>query len=101
MKGEIKMKNIVKNKIQEIADKLIEDNPDEYRLGYVDYGYYNNGVGMASCGGEWEYDEDKAYEDAKEKFAESVENYDSEEYLLQLLENDTFRNTLANMIRRL
>ena len=50
---------------------------------------------------EWEYDEGKAYEDAKEKFANSIENYDSEEYLLQLLENDTFRNTLANMIRRL
>ena len=95
------MKNIIKNKIQEIADKLIEDNPDEYRLGWASYGSYNNGVGMASYGGEWEYDEDKAYEDAKEKFAESIENYDSEEYLLQLLENDIFRNTLANMIRRL
>lgn len=94
------LKECLQDKIQEIADDLIENNPEAYCLG-KDTDYVNVGIGNVCVRSETIYDEDKAYEDAKEKFAESVENYDSEEYLLQLLENDTFRNTLANMIRRL
>ena len=94
------LKECLQDKIQEIADNLIENNPEAYDLG-KDTDYVDVGIGSVCVRSDTIYDEDAAYKDAREKFAESVENYDSEEYLLELLENDTFRNTLANMIRRL
>lgn len=78
--------------ISEIADYLIEQHPEEYETGYADYGYYNNGVGMACCGGETTYDEDKAYEDAKKQLLEDIAIYSGKkeghynEHLENLLE---------------
>ena len=38
----------------ERAGKLIEKSPEDYICGTSDCGYYNNGVGFASCGlGAW------------------------------------------------
>lgn len=58
--------------VSNYKDKLIEDHPEEYCLGEVDFGYYNNGLGMASFGSETEYDEEKALEDASEQVIEGL-----------------------------
>lgn len=63
----------MKDLIEEVAQDLIEENPDNYNPQWADYGYINNGVGWVCCGGEYTYDEDQAREDAKEKLLESLD----------------------------
>lgn len=84
----------------EIAEKLIDKNPEDYNPTFEDYGYYNNGVGMACCGGEMLFDEDAAREDAIEQIADDVESKQGD-YWFDLLENDEFRRALADLIRSL
>lgn len=88
----------LKKLTESVASDLIENNPEDYNPKFEDYGWYNNGVGMACCGGEWTYNEEKAHEDAKEKIAESIEN-DYIEYLDTLLFNKEFCHALAEYIR--
>lgn len=101
------LKTELNNFISAIADKLIENNPEDYEKGYVDYGYYHNGVGMACYGKEMEYDEDKAFEDAKEKIIEDIQIYAGKRkgfpngYLDELLAKvPTLENTLTALIER-
>lgn len=88
----------LENLTQKIADKLIEDCPEDYNPQWCSYGSFNNGAGWSECGGEYEYDEDIAYQDALERIADDIE-YENFEYIDDLLEYDEFRKTLANLIR--
>ena len=87
---------IIDENIEKIAKKLIEDNPDEYYKGYESYGSYNNGVGMASYGGEDVYDEERAREDACEKLAEDTAN-GGDDY--ELLYNEKLLTAIAEYIK--
>lgn len=87
---------IIDRKIEEIAETLIEENPEDYYLGYESYGWYHNGVGMASCGGEKVYDEDRAWNDASEKLAIDTAN-GGDDY--ELLYNEKFLTAIAKYIR--
>lgn len=93
------------NYIKKMADFLIEKNPEEYQLNYADYGYIHNGVGMVSCGGEWEYNEEKAYDDAKEILLEELEILARkrkgipEGYLLEFLEHSLLQEDVYNFIK--
>ena len=82
----------------ERADKLIEKSPEDYICGTSDCGYYHNGVGFASCGAtENEYDEDKAFEDAKEEIiSELVNNEEDAPYYL--FENNEFTIALGKFL---
>ena len=84
--------------IESVANDLIEKSPEDYNPKFEDYGWYNNGVGMACCGGEWTYNEEKAYEDALEKIADSIQDGDIE-YLDMLLMKEEFCHALAEYIR--
>lgn len=64
----------MRNYITKLSEKLIEDHPEEYQTRWCSYGTYNNGVGMASYGGEWEYDEESAFNDAADKLISDLEN---------------------------
>ena len=98
-KNFLKVADTVLEKLTEsVAGDLIEKTPENYNPKFEDYGWYNNGVGMACCGGEYVYDEEKAYDDAKEKIAESIE-HDYIEYLDVLFENKEFCTALADYIR--
>lgn len=83
--------------IEDVAETLIDRNPEDYNPEYCDYGCYNNGVGWASYGGQVEYDEDKAREDAIEKIADSFENGETDYYWV--LEDENLCKALANLIR--
>lgn len=103
----------------DLAQKKIEREPEEYRTQFCDYGYYNNGCGWVSSGGEWEYDEEQAYNDAVDEMLENVysENFDELGNFLSIPEveadlkamdgydenldflfNDTAKNNLINLI---
>lgn len=84
--------------IESVMVDLEEEDPEKYNERFEDYGYYNNGVGMACCGGEWVYDDEKAHEDAVEKIADSIQDGDIE-YLDMLLMKKAFRHALADLIR--
>lgn len=84
--------------IESVGFDLKEDDPEKYHEHFEDYGWYNNGVGMACCGGEWCYDEEKAQEDAIDVIADSIQDGDIE-YLDMLLEKKAFRHALADLIR--
>ena len=87
--------SIIDEKIESIAEQLIDENPDDYYLGEESLGWYHNGVGMASYGSHKAYDEDKAFEDAKEKLAEDTAN-GGEDY--ELLFDDKIMTVLAKFI---
>lgn len=82
------MSNAVIDFVSEWADDRIERNPEDYEIGWSDYGYFNNGVGWACCGGETEYDEEQAYNDSVDEIIEHIENENFPEIwdLLQLPE---------------
>jgi len=95
----------MENLLNKIAQKLLQQDPDKYYVGETDYGYYNNGVGMACCGKESIYDECQAYEDAKEYLQEQLdmiterkEGYPDDEILEELLKVDDVYNFINNLI---
>lgn len=103
MKTEIKKLLTVADKILEgyindTAEDLIGKNPDEYYLETTDYGFYNNGVGFASCGGREDvYDEERARDDAIDQIME--ETSDSAENLYsRFAENDEFVEALKGIL---
>lgn len=101
------LKSEISSFLSDVANRLIENNPEDYETGYTDYGYYHNGVGFACCGKEMTYNEDKAYEDAKEKLVEDIEIYSGKKkgfangYLDELLEKvPSLTKTLTTIIER-
>ena len=97
--------NILKNAVQEALDKAaedeIEDNPEEYWIGKDDCGCYNNGVGFVTINEEDIYDEEKAYEAAKENIVESIRDNDCEDFLRDLIiDSDKIRNAFADWIEK-
>ena len=97
--------NILKNAVQEALDKAaedeIEDNPEEYWIGKDDCGCYNNGVGFVTINEEDIYDEEKAYETAKENIVESIRDNDCEDFLRDLIiDSDKIRNAFADWIEK-
>lgn len=89
---------IIKDYIKECSIDLIEKDPDEYYLETTDYGYYNNGVGFASCGGQEDiYDEDRAYDDAINNLKEELDN-PAEDFYYRLTQNKEFVEALNNII---
>lgn len=94
----------MKKLLNKIAKKLIEKNPDKYLLGEDDYGYYNNGVGMACYGKEKVYDEEQAYEDAKEYLIENINQWAGksdglpEMDIQDILQVDAVYNFINNLI---
>ena len=103
MKTEIKKLLTIADKILEgyindTAEDLIGKNPDEYYLETTDYGFYNNGVGFASCGGREDvYDEEKAREDAIDQIKEEISN-PSEDFYYRFAENEEFITALNNIL---
>ena len=91
------MKTEIRKILSRNAERLIEEDPETYFKYETDCGYYNNGVGYALCAApEKVYDEDRAYEDAKENLISDIEddNYDV------FAENSELRDDLIYMIRR-
>lgn len=89
--------------ISKLLEKLIEDDPEKYCTGTTDYGYYNNGIGMACYGKEKTYDDDKAYNDARDAIAEDIANESVQyEYAIKLfIENKELTTALAKWIKTL
>lgn len=93
------LKEAFEEMVSEQADRLIEDNPEDYICGTSDCGYYHNGVGFASCGAtENEYDEEKAFEDAKENVIEALVNNDFDA-VERLFENNKFTIALGKFLK--
>lgn len=85
--------------VEERAEKLLENHPEDYICGTSDCGYYHNGVGFASCGAtENEYDEDKAYEDAKEEMVFELVNNEGDA-VYYLFENNEFTIALGKFLK--
>lgn len=93
------LKEAFEEMVSERADKLIENNPEDYVCGTSDCGYYHNGVGFASCGAtENEYDEDKATDDAKFEIMIELVNYE-EETVYNLFRNNKFNIALGKFLK--
>lgn len=93
------LKEAFEDMVSNEAEKLIEFNPEDYVCGTSDCGYYHNGVGFASCGAtENEYDEDKAFEDAKEGVIEALVNNDFDA-VEALFENNKFTIALGKFLK--
>ena len=97
--------DILKNAIQEALERAAEDevecNPEEYWIGKDDCGCYNNGVGFVTINEEDIYDEEKAYEVAKENIVESIRDNDDGDFLRDLIiDSDKIRNAFADWIEK-
>ena len=97
------LKDELRKMISKQADRLMEEDPEKYYEGTRDYGYYDNGVGMACYGKEKVYDEDQAYEDAKKLIAEDVANgsADYETAYTLFIDNNKITSALAKFIMEL
>ena len=62
------LKDALAEQAEKLADHLIEENPEEYLIGYSDRGYEDFGYGPVKLDEQPEYDEDKALLDAYEKW---------------------------------
>jgi len=84
------------------AQELMEADPEKYITGTTDCGYYNNGVGFAPCSDkEYEYDEDRAYEDAVEELSIDIANgsNDFETAIKLFVDNNKLTSALAQYLR--
>ena len=94
----------MKKLITNIAEDLINKNPEKYEKKWRDYGYINNGVGMTSCGGEYEYDETKAQLDAKEMLLDNLDIWAGkkkgmpDEFFEKIFECEDVYNFIKNKI---
>lgn len=80
------LENVIENWIDSETQSEIKNHPEDYET-YYDCGYYNNGVGMVSCGGDYEYDEEKARETVLEELDER-----------EILENDEVRKAFLEWV---
>lgn len=90
------LNDVIRDIISEEADRLIEEDPEEYYIGKENFGSMHNGCGFVSLNGGNVYDTDRAWEDAVEAIAIDIAN-GSEYY--QLFDNDKFTQALAKYIR--
>lgn len=92
------LKEAFEEMVSERADKLIENNPEDYVCGTSDCGYENFGCGYVKLNEQYEYDEDQAYEDAKEEIiSELVNNEEDAPYYL--FENNKFTIALGKFLK--
>lgn len=82
------LEEVIENWIDAETQSEIENHPEDYEKYYCDYGYIDTGVGMRSCGGEWEYDEEKAREVVLDELDER-----------EILENDEVRQAFLKWIK--
>lgn len=92
------LKKAFLNLVSDYKEKLIEANPEEYYLGEVDFGYYNNGLGMASYGSEKEYDEEKALTDASEQVIEGL-LCQEKDFWEVILNDNNFNSNLEQFLK--
>lgn len=97
------LRKAIQKESTDLAKTLIERDPEKYYVGESDYGYYNNGIGMACYGKEKIYDDDKAYNDARDTIAEDIANESVQyEYAIKLfIENKELTTALAKWIKTL
>lgn len=82
------LEEVIENWIDAEVQSEIENHPEDYEKQYCDYGYIDTGVGMLPCGGEWEYDEEKAREVVLDELDER-----------EILENDEVRKAFLKWIK--
>ena len=94
------LKEAVQALASQRADELIEKKPEEYYTGTADYGYYNNGLGMACYGTESTYDEAKAYDDAIEELSIDIANgsQNLETVSKLFIDNNKLSTALAQLV---
>ena len=61
---DLEVVRFLQEQVQDLADKLIEENPEYYLIGYTDRGLEDFGYGLVKLDEQPEFDEDKAIEDA-------------------------------------
>lgn len=92
------LKDVIKDIVYNQSQRLIEDDPQEYFLRKEDAGYINNGAGWVLCEApENVYDEERAFENAKEKIIENIDDFDFDIFI----ENEKFIDELKRLIRSL
>ena len=95
------LENEVKQALERVAEDELESNSEEYFLGMTDSGCYNNGVGFVTINPEPEYDEDKAYEVAKETITDSIRDDPDCDFLYNLFcDNEKIRWAFAEWIEK-
>lgn len=83
------LRKAIRKEATDLAKTLIEKDPEKYYTGECDFGYYDNGCGMACYGKEKRYDEDRAYTDALIVIADDIANESSDyEYAIKLFVNN-------------
>lgn len=97
------LKDALEKQAQDLADKLIEKNPEYYLIGYTDRGLEDFGYGLVKLDEQPEFDEDKAIEDAYERLAQDINNGgdDLELYYKLFVENNRLTSALAKLILRI
>lgn len=97
------LKDALAEQAEKLADHLIEENPEEYLIGYSDRGYEDFGYGLVKLDEQPEYDEDKALLDAYETMAYDINNGGDymELYHCLFAENNKLTFALAKLILRI
>lgn len=97
------LKDALEKQAQDLADYLIENNPEDYLVGYSDRGYEDFGYGLVKLDEQPEFDEDRALVDAYERMAQDINNSgeDLELYYKLFVENNKLTSALAKLILRI
>ena len=97
------LKDALNKHAEHLADYLIENNPEDYLVGYSDRGYEDFGYGLVKLDEQPEFDEDKALLDAYERMAQDINNGgdDLELYYQLFVENNKLTSALAKLILRI
>ena len=97
------LKDVLNKHAEHLADYLIENNPEDYLIGYSDRGYEDFGYGLVKLDEQPEFDEDKALLDAYERMAQDINNggNDLELYYHLFVENNKLTSALAKLILRI
>ena len=97
------LKDALNKHAEWLADRMIEDYPEGYLIGYSDRGYEDFGYGLVKLDEQPEFDEDKALLDAYERMAQDINNggNDLELYYQLFVENNKLTSALAKLILRI
>ena len=97
------LRDAVEKQAEHLANYLIEENPEEYLIGYSDRGYEDFGYGLVKLDEQREFDEDRALLDAYERMAQDINNggNDLELYYQFFVENNKLTTALAKLILRI